>query len=224
MSDASWSERTIRDIVTSHPVAIQLFREHGIDFCCSGDRQLAETVSELEISQKELYMALDEIKEKGRPEGQPDYTEMTAGDLLDHILSTHHPWLWETLPRIRALLTDSLRAHGQDHPELYDIYKVYASLSGDLEPHLVREETELAPLVVNNSDPERRRMLMRVLADDHARTIELARALRRAANGYSLPSGADVTRRELYQLLTQLDDRLHDYVHLENNLLFPKLA
>lgn len=224
MSDASWSERTIRDIVTSHPVAIQLFREHGIDFCCSGDQQLAEAVGELEISQKELYMALDAMKEKERPADQPDYAGMRAGELLDHILSTHHPWLWEKLPRIHALLTESLRADGSKSPELYDIYKLYADLSGDLEPHLVREETEFAPLVAANSDPERRRLLMHVLKEDHTKTIETARKLRRAANGYALPDGADETRRELYQLLMQLDDRLHDYVHLENNLLFPKLV
>ena len=87
MSDADWSERTIRDIVTSNPVAMQLFREHGIDFCCNGDRELAEAVDQLEISQKELYLALDAIREKGHPAGLPDYAGMTAGELLDSILS-----------------------------------------------------------------------------------------------------------------------------------------
>lgn len=224
MSDVNWSERTIRDIVTSNPVAMQLFREHGIDFCCNGDRELAEAVDQLEISQKELYLALDAIREKGRPAGRPDYAGMTAGELLDSILSRHHAWLWENLPRIRSLLTESLRADGQRRPELYDMYKIFADLSSELEPHLVREETEFAPLVVENRDPERRRMLIHVLEEDHTKTMDLARKLRHAANGYVLPSGADETRRDLYQLLTQLDERLHDYVHLENNLLFPKLA
>lgn len=82
MSDADWSERTIRDIVTSNPVAMQLFREHGIDFCCNGDRELAEAVDQLEISQKELYLALDAIREKGHPAGLPDYAGMTAGNCL----------------------------------------------------------------------------------------------------------------------------------------------
>ena len=223
MSDADWSERTIRDIVTSNPVAMQLFREHGIDFCCNGDRELAEAVDQLEISQKELYLALDAIREKGHPAGLPDYAGMTAGELLDSILSRHHAWLWDNLARIRSLLVESLRADGQRHPELYDMYKIFADLSGELEPHLVRQETEIAPLVVENRDPKRRLMLMHALAENHAKTMDLTRKLRRAANGYALPPEADETRRDLYQLLTQLDERLHDYVHLENNLLFPKL-
>lgn len=228
MTNTDWSQQRIRDIVTSHPVAAELFRANGIDFCCNGDRVLAEEVSELELTQKEIYLALDEIRENdgGATQGAAFFTDMDPRPLIDHIVTKHHAYLWENLPQIRALLTETLRANGMAHPELYDVYKLYGELTKELEPHLIREETEFVPLV-GESEPgkcEKCRLLMHVLADDHKKAATIMKDIRRATNNYSVPAGADEGLKDLYTRLQDLEGNLYEYIHQENNILFPKIA
>ncbi len=228
MNTGIWSRRTIRDIVTSHPVAANLFREHGIDFCCQGDLILAEAMNGLGHSEKEIYLALEDIQKKGKdtdPE-RLSVTGMSPPELLDYILATYHPWFWKNLPSIRALLSESLRAHGQKHSELYDIYKLFGELSMHLEPHLIREETEFAPLINAGNDTQlaQRRLLIQIFTNDHSRSTGIMRQIRHASKGYSLPAEVSEIYKNLYVHLEQLEDHLYQYIHLENNILFPSLA
>lgn len=227
MSAGIWGHQTIRDIVTSHPVVASLFREHGIDFCCQGDLILAEAVNGLRHSEKEIYLALEEIRKNEKDNnGMLSAARMSPPELLDHVFTTYHPWFWKNLPTIRALLSESLRAHGQKHPELYDIYKLFGTLSMNLEPHLIREEKEFTPLINASKDTEiaQRRLLIRIFTDDHSRSVEIMRQIRHASNGYSLPAEASEIYKDLYTHLEQLEDHLYQYIHLENNILFPRLA
>lgn len=228
MRYTDWSQEKIRDIVTTLPVAAQLFREHGIDFCCEGDKVLEEAVNKLEITQKELYIALDEMREKRADysDNAPEFLSMTPRELAIHIKSAHHAAFWEELPKTRALLIAALRAQGKDHPELYDVYKLFGELSKELEPHLIREETEFMPLIGDEDAccKERCAMLKRVMAEDHRKLTAVMKEIRHATNGFSVPADATDVRGRLYEHLMDLEGELYQYIHLENNILFHKLG
>ena len=70
---------------------------------------------------------------------------MSAERLVEFILTKHHSYLWGALPEAHELIVNVLKAHGKRHPELYDVYKLFGQLSHEMEPHLIREETELFP-------------------------------------------------------------------------------
>jgi regulator of cell morphogenesis and NO signaling len=48
------------------------------------------------------------------------------------------------------------------------------------------------------------------------------RDLRRASNGYTAPPDACVSYQTLYQALAEFETDLHQHIHLENNILFPR--
>src|SRR4029450_3746408 len=60
---------------------------------------------------------------------------------------THHHYLWDELPRLTVLIDKITSVHGRRHPELADIAACFAQVPADLEPHMLKEERVLFPMI-----------------------------------------------------------------------------
>lgn len=78
---------------------------------------------------------------------EKDVSDLTPGELIDHIESTHHVYLKQALPRLVALMDKVRQAHSSRHPELNKLQTVLDNLRIELEPHLLKEEQVLFPLI-----------------------------------------------------------------------------
>ena len=217
-----WDARSVGEIVVSFPLSSAVFRSAGIDCCCGGKRLLGEIVEERRLIDGKIYRALDELAARTETPEEP-FQEMSVGRLVEYILTRHHAYLWKALPETHGLLTEVLKTHGRKHPELYDVYKLYSRLSWELEPHLIREETELFP-AVGDGERETCLTLAHVLEEEHESVGNLLKQLRHATNDYSLPCDGCDTFRELYGKLVELEENVLQHYHLENNILFPKVT
>ena len=59
---------------------------------------------------------------------------------------------------------------------------------------------------------------------EHERAVELLRDVRVITQGYVLPEWACATVRALYAGLERLEQEMHAHVHLENNVVFPRVV
>jgi len=57
---------------------------------------------------------------------------------------------------------------------------------------------------------------------EHRSAGDLLLSIRRASAGYALPADACTTYRATYEELQEFERDLHQHVHLENNILFPR--
>ena len=137
-----WHEHSVGNIVVNFPLSSAIFRAAGIDYCCGGGRLLGEVIKEQRLVDSNIYKALDELAARTEKPAEP-FSEMSAERLVEFILTKHHSYLWGALPEAHELIVNVLKAHGRRHPELYDVYKLFGQLSHEMEPHLIREETEL---------------------------------------------------------------------------------
>ncbi len=64
----------------------------------------------------------------------------------------------------------------------------------------------------------------RVLVNDWlgTRLAEMLRSLRSVTNDYTVPEDACISYRTLYDALRGFESDLHQHIHLENNILFPR--
>jgi regulator of cell morphogenesis and NO signaling len=62
------------------------------------------------------------------------------------------------------------------------------------------------------------RMMMR----EHDTAGEILRELRALTSDYRVPADACINYQTLYQALENFEQDLHQHIHLENNLLFPR--
>jgi len=61
-----------------------------------------------------------------------------------------------------------------------------------------------------------------MMENEHEAAGEILAELSATTNQYTAPEGACNSFRFLYQKLKELDEDLHQHIHLENNILFPK--
>jgi regulator of cell morphogenesis and NO signaling len=57
---------------------------------------------------------------------------------------------------------------------------------------------------------------------EHDAAGELLRQIRNASSEYTVPADACTSFKALYQDLKEFEADLHQHVHLENNILFPR--
>ena len=63
---------------------------------------------------------------------------------------------------------------------------------------------------------------VQVMEHEHESAGQALQRLRELTNGYIVPDGACNTWRALWHGLAALEESLHQHIHLENNILFPR--
>jgi regulator of cell morphogenesis and NO signaling len=143
-------------------------------------------------------------------------------DLVAHILLTYHQPLKEELPRLEAMARKVLQVHRDKEPEmLTELLSVYLGIKADLEPHMEKEEQILFPMIQRGqgflADGP-----VAVMREEHEVVGSALKRLREITNDYEVPPRACNTWRALWHGLAALEESLHEHIHLENNVLFPR--
>lgn len=223
------ASQNIGDIVAILPKASEVFKEYNIDFCCGGNRPLAEALEEQRLNENEILEKLDEAyEETKRLERVVDFRQMKSSELIDYIVSTHHAFLKKTLPEIGELAAKILRVHGQNHIELFKVHKLFNNLKTELDQHLIKEEEILFPLIkeCDNKPSEgllaKIRTVMKETEDEHEGAGDILKELRKITGDYNVPGDGCSTFALTYARLQEVESDLFQHIHLENNILFKR--
>ncbi|WP_135551319.1 iron-sulfur cluster repair di-iron protein [Paenibacillus cymbidii] len=225
-------EEKVGAIVSDFPGASNLFKEVRIDFCCGGDRSLLEVIRQKNLNEREILHRLNEsyaeMQNKNENRGTDWRAEPTA-DLIDHVVDQHHRFLRKELPLLSEFVTKIARVHGDAHSELADLYHLFHQMKSELEQHLVTEEEVLFPLLKQYAlHPttelhEQAVMGLHELETDHSSVGDCLKEMRAITNEYALPSDACRTYMITFHKLGELESDLFQHIHLENNILFPRI-
>ncbi len=214
---------TVGDIAVRLPLATRVFARHGIDFCCGGGTPLEEACASQGLDPK---VVLEEIAAETAPaDGDTTrWDEAPLPELLDHILQTFHVPHHEELPRLVAMADKVNAVHGSKDPErLGSLARVVRELHDDLEQHMGKEEQILFPMI-RRGEGAMAGGPVACMMNEHDRAGEILRSIRDLTGGFVLPEGACNTWRALWAGLEQLEADVHLHIHLENNVLFPRIA
>lgn len=217
---------TLGDIVTMRPSLAADLERRGLDYCCHGGRTLAEAARDAGL---DAQTVADELSAAHVGEPAAEWASLGLVDLVEHIEIVHHRYLWAELPRITALVDKIVTVHGERHPELAEVQRLYNELRSDLEPHLTREEQELFPKIrqlaatTGGSDSHDPAIVaqIEVLTAEHETVGDLLDELHRVTSGYTTPADGCASYAACYRALAELEADTHLHVHKENNLLFP---
>ncbi len=223
---------TVRDLAVTVPGATRVFEKLGIDYCCGGHRTLADACLKAKVPIEQVTASLTQA-DATTTEGH-DWQAATMTALIQHIVEKHHTFTKEELPRIERLLKKVCTVHGARHPELLQLQTVFLDLKTELDPHLLKEEEVLFPYLTNletavaQHAPAPRAFFgavqnpVRMMMLEHDAAGDLLKEMRAITNNYAVPAEACMSYQTLYQALAELEADLHQHIHLENNLLFPK--
>src|SRR5678816_2662405 len=224
---------TVREVAMELPQSTRLFEKFRIDYCCGGHKPLAEACASAGVDVTDVMEMLADVTQS-EDTAALDFQNASVPDLITHIIDTHHVFTKSEMERLQSLTDKVIGAHGANHPELLHVRELWQRLCADLKPHMFKEEQILFPYMialakaadhkgpapfapfgtVNNPI----RMMMR----EHDVAGEIVRELRALTSDYKAPADACISYQTLYQALENFERDLHQHIHLENNILFPK--
>jgi len=216
MTTTTSKDATIGQIAAETPASVRVFERYGIDYCCGGRVAFDEACRGRGLDAEAVRAEIE--REAPAAEDQTDWTKAPVNDLIDHILKKHHVYLKTNLPLIEAKVAKVMQAHGEKVPA---IAGVFAAMKEELDAHMMKEEMILFPMI--RSTGRGAMGPIRVMLAEHDSAGDALAALRRLTGGYAVPEGACNTWRSLYFELAELERDLHRHIHLENNVLFPRV-
>jgi len=229
------SSMTVREVAIEVPQSTRLFETLKIDYCCGGNRSLTEACDSAGLEVHDVITMLENtITQVEAGTNTTDFQRLPLNDLIKHIVHTHHVFTENELVRLDSLTKKVISAHGENHPELRTVGELLDRLAADLTPHMFKEEQVLFPYMsalakanaenhaapfapfgtVNNP--------VRMMMMEHEAVGELLRDLRNVTSNYTAPSDGCISYRTLYAAFEALEKDLHQHIHLENNILFPR--
>lgn len=214
-------ETQVGRIATEHPLATRVFGRHGIDYCCGGGVALHEVCEQKSLDTEAVLEEIQkEIKSSSASEERWDQASLQ--DLIAHILVTYHQPLHEELPQLEAMARKVVTVHGDKEPEkLPELLSVFVALKTELEEHMAKEEQILFPMIQSGQGSMANGPVS-VMEQEHESAGAALRRLRTLTNDYTVPEQACNTWRALWHRLEALEAGLHEHIHLENNILFPR--
>jgi regulator of cell morphogenesis and NO signaling len=227
-------QKTIGELVAEDYRKAEIFKQHGIDFCCGGKKTVTEVCTQKGVDPVIIEQALHALDELTGGSGGPDVRGWGLPLLCDYIVDVHHIYVRECMPRILEYAQKVAKVHGHAWPENIEILYQFKALSHELTEHMMKEEQILFPwikrLVQAQLDglplPEMPFGALQnpidMMETEHESAGDALRTIAELSHNYTPPEGACNTYRVLYALLEEFENDLHRHVHLENNILFPK--
>lgn len=229
------STMKVREVAIDIPQATRILERLRIDYCCGGDRPLGEACSAAGVEFENVKQLLEQAQEaSGAQTASIDFQESSVAELIGHIIDKHHVYTKDEMTRLGNLCAKVIAAHGEHHPELIRIGSLFQALCADLQPHMFKEEQILFPYIMelersafdNRATPFSPfgsvNNPVRMMMVEHDTAGEILRELRNLSSDYLVPADACISYKTLYESLQAFEQDLHQHIHLENNILFPR--
>ena len=229
----TFQNQKISQIVTENLKAAEILENHGIDFCCGGDKTIVEACQDKDLQVESVEAEL----EKAMNETDSETTwikNLDASELSEYIVKRHHSFIRENIPPLKKYLEKICQVHGKNHAELFEVKGEFNKATEALTDHLREEEKTIFPVVHEMvqakkenrsiqapcfgivSDPIRR------MQEDHKQEGERFDRLAEKTDNFKVPDDGCNTFRLSYDRLRAFVSDLHKHIHLENNILFPQ--
>ncbi len=219
----------VAELVLARPGLARVFEQLGLDYCCGGKRSL-ETACKRKGLDVTSAIRLLEAGMIDAPTDETDWSRASVAELVDHIVTRHHDHLREELPRVAAMSVRVAERHGSDDERLVMLAETFLTFREEMELHMAAEEHVLFPAcrALEESGGFARlpfptiAMPIAQMEHQHEGAADAFEQLRELTDGFDLDRARCNTHRALLDSLAAIERDLHEHVHQENNILFPR--
>lgn len=223
-------ESTVGDIVAAHPLLARVFEGVGIDYCCGGKQTLQQACARRGLDAPTLALTLAATAEISAAAPAIDPARMSLTELADHIEATHHAYVKSELPALLEKADRVAEKHTWRDARLPAVAATVQALRDEMFNHMAKEEQILFPIVraLEQGAAEAASHCgsianpIRVMEAEHESAGGAIARLRELTDGFAPKPDDCNTHRALLAGLAQFEADLHQHVHKENNVLFPR--
>ena len=219
----------VGEVVAQFPQCARVFESHGIDYCCGGKVPLEVACKKKDLDFEKLAGELAKACREALPKGERDWTKTSLNALVEHIVSAYHKPLRAELRRTLPLAQKVARVHGEAHPEMNEVMRIFSLFKEQLEMHMHKEEMVLFPTIASMESGIAQPSFgcgggiqhpITAMMLEHEDAGEAMARMSRLTNSYTPPEDACNSFRVLLHSLARIESEMHQHVHKENNILF----
>ena len=228
-------EIPVSDIVNLDFRTAEVFRKHGIPYCCGAKWPINLACEmhgvKLEHLQKELEYATRTLNISN----VVDFSQWDTNFLLDYIVNIHHFYLKQTLPQVKITLHDFVGEHVKKYPYLEEVERKFIQLQAELTQAVRSEEEILFPYIRQlvhahkHKEPYAalfirtlRKPVEDLLYKSQGNINTIVMDIRALTGSYTPPQNACTSHKVVMSKLKELDNDLMQHFYLEKSILFPR--
>ena len=142
------------------------------------------------------------------------------GATIDHILQRYHDVHRAQFEELVPLAQKVAEVHADSFPA--EVPELLAYMQNELLMHMMKEERMLFPMIKQGVG-RGAAMPISVMMHEHEEHDQAVARLLALTNNLTVPENACGSWTRLYTLARELVDDLTDHIHLENEILFPRV-
>lgn len=226
-------EFTIGELVAKDFRRAEIFKKYNLDFCCGGKKTVTQACADKKIDHKEIEKELSALDNTITSSAQ-NFDEWELDFLIDYILSTHHEYIRKAIPLLIEYTSKVAKVHGERHPEVVIISQKFDEIAEELYWHMHKEEQILFPyikqLLAAKANKEKApysafgtiEKPIHMMEHEHDVVGDKFKEIQKLSQNYNPPADSCATYKVSFFKLKEFEEDLHQHIHLENNILFPK--
>ncbi len=215
----------VGEIAASMPQVAKLFDVFGVDYVMHGGLSLRDACAEAGVDPAIVKASIDALPR--REEEGPGLADATLEEVIAELRDRRHA-------KVRAMIGDVaalIAAAPAGETGLAALREAFHAIETHVEPHFVREERTLFPMIQQVEDCWKKGRPLPMssaggvakpiasLIEDHLALMRRVARLREAAASIH---DADGVLSRLLGGIAELGQELRDHAHIENNVLFPR--
>lgn len=230
---------TLADLAIHIPASIRLFEKYDFDYYQNGKQTFKEACQEKGLSFSEIDAELNCLQNESKETYPLTLEDMSIDTLIDFINGQYHSSEAEVLnfihSNIQKLINDE-NCGGLLLNLLKDIEQKFRELMVKLIQHCEKEDQILFPyirklfeLCRHKSEISSSRSIsiiknpIRMLEEEHVQAANILSELKKATDNFTAPLSSPKEYATLMERMKEFEKELHMHLHIENNILFPKL-
>ncbi len=230
----NFTTKTVREIALEMPLTTKVFENYKIDYCCGGNRLFNEACQTAGVDIETVVAEISNCLENVENTEFDWLSNASLSALIEYIVDKHHVYTRNEIKNLKPLMAKVADRHGELHPELLELEAHFTDLCNELSPYMVKEEQILFPFIIKMDEFRRGKSVVpvscfgtvknpvRMMLLEHDTAGDILRQMRAVSGDYKIPENACPSLTALLTRLEAFEKDLHQHIHLENNLLFPR--
>lgn len=218
----SFAKQKLSELAVAIPGSTKVFHEYDLDFCCGGSVLLETAAQQKNLNLAEIEARLSELDARKAESHEKDWSEAPYAEMIEHIITRYHNVHREQLPELITLAQKVENVHGDREDCPIGVAATLEKIHAELSQHLMKEEQILFPMI-KMGNYTMAAMPIRVMEMEHDEAGQDVEVLKSLTNHLTPPVDACFSWKALYTGIDAFIDDLMHHIHLENNILFPRV-
>ena len=230
---------TLAELAIHIPVSIQLFEKYNFNYYQNGRQTFKEACEEKGLNFSVIDAELNQLQLSSKTNSMLTLEDMSVDRLIDFINGQHHSNEAEVLDfieeSIKKLITNP-QCSADLISLLQEIEEYFNDLKDKLVKHCEKEDKILFPYMRKLYELRRDKLFtntsqnnsfvkkpIQLLEAEHVQAATTLSKIKIITDNYSIPVNAPKDYQKLMDNLKEFESEFHVHLHIENNILFPKV-